>query len=143
MHRYSVLAAVVLVAGCATIQNRVSAPGEDWKAELRGQSGTTVGGTVEARSGTEGTTATIRLQGASSGSRHPWHIHRGTCGSNGPIVGPATAYPLLMVGSDGRATATATIGLDIGVGDDDAYYVNVHASPQNLGTIVSCGQLDD
>lgn len=104
----------------------VSAPGEDWKAELRGQSGATVGGTVEARSGTEGTTATIQLQGASSGSRHPWHIHRGTCGSNGPIVGPATAYPLLVVGSD-----------------DDAYYVNVHASPENMGTIVSCGQLDD
>lgn len=143
MRQYSILAAALLVAGCATVQNPISAPGEDWKATLSGQSGSTVGGTVEARSSSAGTTATIRLQGASSGSRHPWHIHKGSCGSNGPIVGPASAYPVLMVGSDGRATATATIAVNIDVGDDDDYYINVHASPDNLGTIVSCGELDD
>lgn len=143
MRQYAIIAAAVLVGACTTVQNRVSAPGEDWNATLSGQGGTTVGGTVEARAGEMGTTATIRLQGASSGARHPWHIHKGTCGSNGPIVGPASAYPVLMVGSDGRATATATVAVNIDVGDDDDYYVNVHASPENLGTIVSCGDLDD
>lgn len=143
MRPYSMLAVAILIAGCTTVQNRVSAPGEDWNASLSSQSGTTVGGTVQARAGETGTTATISLQGASSGARHPWHIHKGTCGSNGPIVGPASAYPVLMVGSDGRATATATVSVNIDVGEDDDYYVNVHASPENLGTIVACGDLDD
>jgi Cu/Zn superoxide dismutase len=143
MKTHAILAATLLVAGCATVQQRISAEGEDWDATLSSTTGSTVGGTVEARSGTTGTTATIRLQGAASGGRHPWHIHRGTCGSNGPIVGPASAYPVLVVGADGRATATATLAEDIGIGDVDDFYVNVHASPQNMGTIIACGDLDD
>ena len=134
---------MLLLAACSTVRNRISAEGEDWNARLGSTTGSTVSGTTEARSGTSGTTATIRIQGASSGSTHPWHIHRGACGSNGPIVGPANAYPHLVVGADGRATATATVAVDIGVGDEDDYHVNVHASPQNMGTIVACGDLDD
>lgn len=143
MKVHAILATTLLVVGCTTVQQRISAEGEDWKATLSSTTGSTVGGTVEARSGRTGTTATIRLIGASSGGRHPWHIHRGTCGSNGPIVGPADAYPVLVVGADGRATATATVAEDIGIGDVDDFYVNVHASPQAMGTIIACGDLDD
>lgn len=70
---------------------------------------------------------------------HPWHVHRGTCGSNGPIVGPADAYPPLRVGKDGRASADATLA--IAPQSSVSYYVNVHASAANMNTIIACGNL--
>lgn len=140
MRTYSILAATLLVAGCTTVQNRIDPAGESLTAQLMARSGSTVGGTAQASAGAGGTTVTVDIRGAVPGARLPWHIHRGTCGSNGPIVGAANAYPMLMVTSTGRATATATIATNIEDGD---YYVNIHASPDNLATIVACGELDD
>lgn len=70
---------------------------------------------------------------------HPWHIHAGRCGSGGPIVGDPAAYPALRPGTDGNGTASATVNVPLTMGQD--YYVNIHASPSELGTIVACGQL--
>lgn len=140
MRTYTLFAAALLLAGCTTVQNRIDSPGDDLSAQLMARSGSTVGGTVQANAGSGGTTATVDIRGAVPGARLPWHIHRGTCDSNGPIVGAVNAYPPLLVSSTGRATATATIATNIDEGD---YYVNVHASPDNLGTIVACGELDD
>jgi hypothetical protein len=56
-------------------------------------------------------------------------------------VGDASAYPPLVVGADGTATATAHIPVKLNEARN--YIINVHASPTNLGTIVACGDFND
>lgn len=85
------------------------------------------------------TAVSVSLTGAPAAALLPWHVHQGRCGSGGPIVGPAAAYPLLRTGTDGRATASVAIPEELLA--DAEYYVDVHAGPAELGTIVACGQL--
>ncbi|HET7423522.1 MAG TPA: hypothetical protein VFJ92_08170, partial [Gemmatimonadales bacterium] len=56
-----------------------------------------------------------------------------------PIVGPATSYRSLEVNNDGKATATAD--LPVAIPTSGQYYINVHASANNMGTIIACGNL--
>ncbi|HET7585546.1 MAG TPA: hypothetical protein VFK13_11600 [Gemmatimonadaceae bacterium] len=81
----------------------------------------------------------IHIANAAPGGQHPWHVHRGTCGSDQGILGDANAYPILRVNGDGEASAT--VDLDVPVPTSGDYFVNVHAAPSNLGTVVACGNL--
>ena len=85
------------------------------------------------------TEAYVAIQNAAPGGQHPWHVHLGQCGSDQGILGAADAYPVLKVGGDGKAEATAK--LDIPLPATGQYFINVHASPANMGTIVACGNL--
>src|SRR5687767_2820693 len=139
------IAGLVLMAACASggsksddgdlVSDRVG----DWEASLSAVGMSGVSGTAEAQSVGVGTGVRISLSGAQSGGHHPWHVHRGQCGDNGPIVGEASAYPALHVGTDGRASGTATIGVPLV--EETPYYVNVHRSATDLGTIIACGRL--
>lgn len=113
--------------------------GSQWAATINPQGGTTITGTAAAVGDLRQTHVTVSLGSATAGAVHPWHIHAGQCGDNGPIVGPAANYPPLTVGTDGTANASATVlaGLTTGT----RYYVNVHKSPSEMGTIVACGNL--
>ena len=55
------------------------------------------------------------------------------------ILGPPDAYPILKVGGDGKAEAEAK--LEMPEPAQGQYFINVHASPANMGTIVACGNL--
>jgi hypothetical protein len=83
--------------------------------------------------------AEVDIANAVPGGNHPWHVHVGQCGSNGPILGPATSYHSLEVGGDGKAKATAD--LPVAMPTTGQYYINVHASANNMGTIIACGNL--
>jgi hypothetical protein len=85
------------------------------------------------------TQAHVAIENAAPGARHPWHVHIGQCGNDQGILGPADKYPVLKVGGDGRAQADAY--LPVPVPRQGQYFVNVHASPTNMGTIVACGNL--
>jgi hypothetical protein len=85
------------------------------------------------------TRAHVEISNAVPGGRHPWHVHRGQCGSDQGILGPADAYQPLKVEDDGRASGTAT--LPIPVPRSGSYFINIHASPRNMSTIVACGNL--
>jgi hypothetical protein len=116
----------------------------DWKASLVTPSGLAgalqVRGTAEwSRDGNDASIATVSIANATAGGVHPWHVHRGRCGDNGPIVGSSAAYKPLAVSDQGTASATAK--LDLTLPTSGEYYVNVHASATNLGTIISCGNL--
>jgi hypothetical protein len=113
----------------------------DWSSTISPVGGYTVRGTAKAQSVGVGTGVTISIAGATANAHHPWHVHRGQCGDNGPIVGEAGNYPALHAGADGNATANATIGTALN--EQTSYYVNVHLSPTQLGTIVGCGRLDN
>ena len=153
---YLAAAALLAVASCSQVPKvetdpetgrvdvDVEAPGaeESWSANLSPVGGSGVSGTATARGMGDATHATVSISGARSGGVHPWHIHEGTCGdANAPVVGPASAYPPLNVGSGGTATAQAHIPVELN--EARRYIVNVHASPSNMGTIIACGVLDD
>ena len=116
--------------------------GEDWRADLKGQSMyTSVSGHAMAKVAEGMTNVEISLQGATSGGSHPWHVHDGKCGSGGAIVGDPGAYPPLTVTADGKAQSSAHVMRRLDEAKD--YHVNVHASSMDLATIVACGNLDD
>lgn len=115
-------------------------PVPEWASDLTGSSGTAITGEAFARPAGNETYVSIAINGATGGAIHPWHIHDGNCGSNGPIIGEASAYPVLNVDASGGADAESTIGVALDPGGD--YYVNVHQSPEDQGTIVACGELD-
>lgn len=117
--------------------------GETWTGQLRAVgSVTTLSGSATVRVSDDMTHATVSLAGMPAGASYPWHLHEGACGDNGPIVGPASAYPPLAAGAGGSATAEAHLA-DVELNEAKSYYVNVHASATDLGTIVACGPVDD
>ena len=60
-------------------------------------------------------------------------------GNDMGVLGPADAYKPLKVGGNGEAQADADLPIPMPtVGN---YFINVHASAQNMGTIVACGNL--
>lgn len=85
------------------------------------------------------TRAHVEISNAAPGGVHPWHVHRGQCGSDQGILGPADAYNPLKVEGDGAAKSTAEIPVPLP--KSGSFFVNVHASANNMRTIVACGNL--
>jgi hypothetical protein len=85
------------------------------------------------------TRAHVQISNAVPGGQHPWHVHRGRCGTDQGILGPADAYRPLKVEGDGQAVADAL--LEIPLPRSGNYFINVHASARNLSTIIACGNL--
>ena len=148
--------ALLLTAGCATTPKvevdpntgrtdvDIQKPGapETWSGTLNAVGGSGVTGTASGTTADDMSHVTVNISGATAGSTLPWHVHDGKCTDSGPpIVGDAAAYPPLVVGADGKATATAH--LNVKLNEARNYIINVHASPTNLGTIVACGDYND
>jgi hypothetical protein len=85
------------------------------------------------------TAAFVSISNAVPGGRHPWHVHVGQCGNDQGIFGDADDYPVLEVEGNGQAEETAE--LDVAVPTSGQYFINVHASPNNMETIIACGNL--
>ena len=85
------------------------------------------------------TDAHVDISNAVPGGKHPWHVHRGRCGADQGIFGPADAYKPLEVKNDGRASSEAE--LPVATPKTGQFFINVHASSQNMSTIVACGNL--
>jgi hypothetical protein len=85
------------------------------------------------------TTVSLDLANATPGGLHPWQLHRGQCGSDDGIVGSVGAYPVAKVGSEGRATSTASLPFITPTAGD--YFVIVRASAANNAMTVACGNL--
>jgi hypothetical protein len=154
LYRATAVALALTAAGCGMFRKSGNATTSidpntaqgrfDWKASLFTPSelagATQVRGTAAwMRDGTAASTVTISLSNATAGGVHPWHIHAGHCGENGAIVGSTAAYTPLAVNDKGNASSNAHLAMSLPSSGD--YYVNVHASVTNLGTIISCGNL--
>jgi len=132
------------IAAVAVLFSTVAfAQGMKMSAKLTPMKGGTIAGmaTVEPGTSANTTMATVSLTGAKPGAAYPWPVHVGKCGMTpgGKVWGDASAYKPLTAGSDGTAKGTATISMAVPTSGD--YYVNIHASPTDMGTIVSCGNL--
>lgn len=140
---------MLLLGSCsskaASIDTDQLGVGDRWNAtlatpaQLIGAVQVTGNGWMAAGENPGQTQAGARLANATPGGEHPWHVHVGRCGSNGAIVGEASSYRPLKIGGNGRAEANAT--LDLPLPRSGEYYINVHASATNLGTIIACGNL--
>jgi hypothetical protein len=115
--------------------------GEDWSGSLAARGGSGITGSFKALVNEGKTNVSVNLANAMAGQRLPWHIHEGTCDNDMGIVGSASAYPVIVVANDGTASVNALVGVSLDEAKD--YFINVHASPTNLQTIVACGDLDD
>jgi hypothetical protein len=115
--------------------------GEAWSGSLNARSGSAITGSFQAFVVDGKTNISVNLANAMAGQRLPWHVHEGTCNSDMGIVGGASSYPVIIVTNDGTASSTAVLNVTLDKAKD--YFVNVHASPTNLQTIVACGDLAD
>ncbi|MDQ6886149.1 MAG: CHRD domain-containing protein [Gemmatimonadota bacterium] len=109
---------------------------------LQPQGGGTAAGSVSIRMITGSTGGSsprvdLTLTGAPPARQLPWHIHSGSCGSNGPIVGQAGAYALIS--TDNQGQGRLTIGLPFGLPQGIPLYVNVHAA--NGESVIACAPL--
>lgn len=135
---------LLLLAGCAR-PIRIESPTPaaatvDWSAALApGASASGIGGAVSVQSGAGRTTAVVSITGVQAGSRLAWQIRRGPCGEGGAMVGEASDYLPLVVGSAGRAAAQVI--LSAALEPDAAYAVEVHASADPASAVIACGQL--
>jgi hypothetical protein len=144
-----VASTAVLVAACASSSSQVESPGAivpspstmRWTTSLEPMNGSGITGTATVLAGDNPnqTRVDLVINGAQAGGIYPWHVHLGSCGNDQGIVGPANAYPPVAVGADGMGRVLATI--PTGLDRSGQYMVNVHKSPQDLGTIVACGNL--
>jgi len=85
------------------------------------------------------TDVVLVLANATPGGVHPWQLHRGQCGADEGIFGPADAYQPVTVDRDGHASSSATIPLQTPT--TGSYFVIVRASAANATTTVACGNL--
>lgn len=114
---------------------------EAYTGTLSAVGGSAIGGSATGTTG-DSTHVTVNITGGQPGATYPWHIHDGKCTDpSAPVVGEASAYPPLVAGADGTATAQAHIA--VGLNEAKNYIINVHASPTNLATIVACGDFND
>lgn len=141
MRLWTTLALSLLAAACASGGGGDGEFITDFDADIRSRPGYSLNGSARAVASVGRTVVTVNVQNGRSGDVHPWHVHRGTCGSGGGIVGSAGDYPQLALDGEGKDREVATLGIQLS--DDDDYHVNVHLSPQAMGTIVACGALVD
>lgn len=136
---------VLLLAACSTTRESRIGGDVQWHGRIYpavgpgqfAESNSVANATMTRLSGTN-VRSTITLRGGLVQGDYPWHVHEGTCGSGGPIVGDPSEYPPLSTGSGTVGSATATFDADLD--PDGAYYINIHR-PEDLETIVACGQL--
>jgi hypothetical protein len=113
-----------LLAGFAVTAPAAAAT---WTAVLAPAGGSKVDGSAVAESvAPDSTRTTIRIAGGPAGTEMPWHIHRGACGTGGPVLGAAPGYPTLKVGKDG--TAGGTVTLPVAIPASGEHSVTVHQS---------------
>jgi hypothetical protein len=112
-----------------------------WTATLEPKGDAQVRGTASVTAGASAGTMTVEvaITGGAKDGTHPWHVHAGTCATGGDIVGPPADYSPLKADGSGAATSTTTVNIAAPTSGD--YHVNIHLSPEAMGTIVSCGDL--
>jgi hypothetical protein len=77
----------------------------------------------------------INMTGLAGQQVYPAHIHLGNCGSNGEVV-----VPLDNVGGDSGLSVTLST-IPYAELTNGNYYINVHQSPEDISTIISCGNI--
>lgn len=78
----------------------------------------------------------VELRLRDTGENHPAHIHAGTCGD----LRAEPEVPLENVSADGLSTTVVERPLQTLI--DGEFAIDVHLSPNELGTLVACVEID-
>lgn len=131
-----ILSFALLVTGAAIAQaDPASEATRSVTYEVSPVDGSDISGTVfVGEYGPSTTIAVVSLDGTSAGDTHPAHFHQGDCGSGGGIQVPLSAV-------DGATGMSVTL-TDVPFGSivESDLYLNVHRSPEQMQTIVACGE---
>lgn len=124
---------MLLLSGMAT--HAAWAAGGDVTVELKalnnsGQTGTA----ILSPEGSNKTKVVIEMSGIPAGAVEPVHIHMGTCDK----LNPAPKWPLQSI-KDGHSTTIVPVSMGTILKDKTA--INVHKSPTDIVTYVSCGDI--
>lgn len=122
------------VAGAVSLEEFASLQTATY--EIYPTEGHNVNGTVQVTEDLDsGARVTVTLQNAEAGQLYPSHFHQGDCGSGGVIV-----YPLETLPGGPESIVTH---IDASVFDviNSDLYINIHRSPDDLETIVACGEV--
>ena len=105
--------------------------------EIYPNEGYDVEGTVQVVENAEtgGARVVISLQNTTEGEVHPAHFHAGSCGDGGDII-----VPLESVDGESGSSVTDTDTSFEEITSSD-FYINIHLSPEELSTIVACGEV--
>ncbi|HWZ60059.1 MAG TPA: hypothetical protein VNW46_13875 [Gemmatimonadaceae bacterium] len=132
------LSACAMAVAAAVAPTRGTAPMK-WTATLAPQGSSKIAGTATvAPDGASKMTVTVSITGGDPNATYPWHVHTGKC-TAGPVYGPGSAYKPIKADASGAGTVTVTV--PVASPESGDYHVNVHKSPSDMGTIVSCGEL--
>ena len=133
--------AALLLTITSSLAGGAGWPHVAWYALVLGTNGSKIRGDLEMLDGKEaGTTAIEVTYGRDvAGAVRPWHVHVGSCAKGGPVLGAASAYPVLRVDAKGAAEGKATLRLALP--DSGNYYVDIHESAAAMSRIVACGDL--
>jgi hypothetical protein len=113
--------AMMMMGPChGVVMNAVGGSGESGCATAHGINGAMV--------------LAISVKGEPMGAIQPSHIHRGVCGSNGPVVLPLTNVV------NGKSVTTIPMA-KWNMMKGGKFYINIHKSPKDIPTIVSCGNV--
>jgi hypothetical protein len=110
-----------------------------WTAHLTPMNGSKIEGSATVTPDGNKMVVTITLAGGEKGQVLPWHVHTGKCSTGGGVYGPAGSYTPITLDPYGAAKVTVTIPATSPESGD--YHINVHKSSSDMGTIVSCGDL--
>ncbi|HEV2739651.1 MAG TPA: CHRD domain-containing protein [Candidatus Elarobacter sp.] len=76
----------------------------------------------------------IKVLGEPAGAVQPSHIHRGKCGSNGPVVIKLSNVVKGMASTKIPMAQWKTV-------NHGGYYINIHESADNIPHVVSCAEI--
>lgn len=137
--RLAALGSTLLIALAACPKLNGPAAGVTlWQAQLRADTthrGLSGQAALAAQLG--GTDAGIGISGAEPGVTLTWQVRRGDCAAPGPGVAAAGAFPDLVVGTDGAASADMRIGRVLSA--DTTYYAEVRDTGTDT-TRILCGE---
>ncbi len=130
-----IVSALALVAtGCGGDDDEASGGDEGIEIELAAQGDSDESGTATITPAGEGKVKVVVEAENAPSEAQPSHIHEGTCDK----PNPQPKYPLSNV-EDGKAESTVNTTLDDLQSED--YYVNIHKSEADVGTVVACGDI--
>ncbi len=123
----------VWLAG-TTIAGAGGATGTSIVVPLSSMGGSTITGVAELMSQGNVTAVVIHLEGEAPDTRHPAHIHAGTCVSANPVP----SFPLMTL-QDG--TSVSTVDAPLATLTSGGYVIEVFPSETDLSQAVACGAL--
>jgi hypothetical protein len=108
---------------------------KEWRADLMSKNGSTVVGSAEIDAkGTDSTRMEVKIKGGTARTEYAWHLHSGSCATDGPIVGDKMAYPKLMTDSSGAGEIDVNLAIATPVSGDHSVHVHAPMMPMSKDT---------